>query len=116
MPGSLDPGVVTQLEQLKRNYVAGLPGRLRAIETAFHDSFSRPWRKETCMTAYRLIHSLTGSAGTYGFAKLSAAARSAEILLKKSVDDRRTLSKARQAEALRLLESIRDMAGAHSGR
>jgi HPt (histidine-containing phosphotransfer) domain-containing protein len=109
MPASPER-VRAQLAALKRTYVAGLPEKLSAIERAFRSAFSPRWKEQSCADAYRLIHSLAGSAGTYGFGKLGRVARSAEALLKRSVETKRALSARQQSQAKRLVAELRQLA------
>ena len=74
-----------------------------------------PWEEHSCALAYRQIHSLAGSAEPSGFAEISGVARSAEALLKESLETRRLLTEAQKAQVSELVATLRQMA-AHVAR
>src|SRR6185436_6167740 len=95
---SLDP-VQAQLLQLRKKYGLALPQKAAALDTAFAPVFAGPWEEVACTTAYRLVHSLAGSSGTYGYPDVSGIARRLEGLIKQSVEARASLEAALKAEA-----------------
>jgi chemotaxis protein histidine kinase CheA len=101
-----------QLRELKRAYARSLPEKIARIESAFRTFFASPWEEGACGATYRLIHSLAGSSGTYGFADLCQVARSAESVLKESLEGRRLPSPDRQHEALDLVDRLKNLASA----
>jgi chemotaxis protein histidine kinase CheA len=99
-----------QLRELKRAYARSLPEKVAKIESAFRTFFASAWEEAACGSTYRLIHSLAGSSGTYGFDDLCKTARSAEAVLKESMEARRIPSPDRQQEALDQVGRLRDLA------
>ena len=64
--------------------------KIAALDAAFAPLFAGTWKESSCFDAYRLVHSLTGSSGTYGYPEISGLARSVEALIKESLDSRRS--------------------------
>lgn len=69
------------LEQLKEGYLAQLPGRINEIEQLVLKLENPEYHKEAYETLYRQIHSLKGSAGTYGFGIISSVCHQFEDFL-----------------------------------
>jgi len=106
MPGPAD-AVQAQLAKLRTKYSLALPEKIAAIEAAVAPLFAGPWEESVCSTAYRQVHSLAGSSGTYGFPEISSVARAAEATLKQCLDARRLLPKS---EVDVLMAKLREMA------
>jgi len=102
--------VQSQLAKLKTKYAAALPGKLASVESALAPLFAQPWSEEACATSHRQIHSLAGSAGTYGFGEITTIARDVEALLKQSLDSRSTLSGSDQARVADLMKKLHERA------
>jgi chemotaxis protein histidine kinase CheA len=71
-----------------------------------------PWEQELSFTTYRMMHSLTGSAGTYGFRELGVIARGAEAILKESFESKAPLTELRKAELNATLQQLKEKAAA----
>jgi len=69
MTEGLPPAALAQFEVLQRGFVAGLPARWLALETA-----------ATAQERQAVLHRLCGAAGSYGLERLSQCARAAEAL------------------------------------
>ena len=70
-----------KLNQLKQEFAAQLPLRLQAIDDALQASREQPGdeaRPHGPQELYRLLHSLGGTAGSFGFTQLGLDARSIE--------------------------------------
>lgn len=66
-----------------REYFAGrLPERLAEIEEACRAARDAGFTGETLRTFHRLVHSLAGAGGTFGFPEVSEVSRGLERLLK----------------------------------
>jgi periplasmic divalent cation tolerance protein len=66
-----------------REYFAGrLPERLAEIEEACRAAQEAGFTGEPLRTFHRLVHSLAGAGGTFGFPEVSETARGLERLLK----------------------------------
>lgn len=70
-----------QLQAMREAYTSQLPGKIRQVEETWA-ALQREWNDETFQTMHRMVHSLTGSGATFGFATLSEAARTLEMLIK----------------------------------
>ncbi|MGD7035644.1 PAS domain S-box protein [Methylotuvimicrobium buryatense] len=69
------------LKELQTEFIDRLPERIGAIRSQFQKIDASAWRPEEAATLHRLVHGLTGSAGTFGMQALSDAARDMEIRL-----------------------------------
>jgi HPt (histidine-containing phosphotransfer) domain-containing protein len=66
-----------------RDYFAGrLPARLAEIEEAFAEVRAAGWAPEPLGKLHRLVHSLAGAGGTFGWPEVTDAARELESFLK----------------------------------
>ena len=70
------------LKNLCDSYAAQLPDKLRLVEQAWEQLPRDSWDEEGFQTLHRMVHSLTGSGKTFGFASLSDVARNLEEGLK----------------------------------
>lgn len=86
-----DADLQAQLAALRAGYVLQLPAKFGAFEKAFDAFLGESWTEPVARETYRLIHSLAGSTGTYGFPELSELARTAEAVIKASVERRTPL-------------------------
>ena len=69
-----------------REYFAGrLPERLTEIEEACRAARDAGFSGEPLRTFHRLVHSLAGAGGTFGFPEVSEVSRGLERLLKTSL-------------------------------
>ena len=64
-----------ELLELKRRFVLRLPGHLDSIAELFNALSDGRWEHSTGETLHRMVHSLTGTAGTFGLHDVSVAAR-----------------------------------------
>ena len=69
------------LAELSRQFAEQLPTRLDAIRTHFQRLDRTIWLPTEAEELHRLVHGLTGSAGTFGMMSVSDAARTLEIRL-----------------------------------
>ena len=114
-PGRTD-AVQVQLARLRRKFGLALPDKVSAIDSAFAPILQGPWSEEAANAAYRPIHSLAGSSGTYGFPEISALARSIEALIKESLDARATLPGPQSARVADLMARMRELAASAARR
>jgi diguanylate cyclase (GGDEF)-like protein len=70
-----------KLAALRKVYAENLPMKISQIES-FAEKLMHQWNRETLVELHRLVHSLHGSAGTYGYQQLSHQAEELEGLLK----------------------------------
>ena len=76
-----DAALQERLRQLRIDFVRRLPEKFAAMEAAV-DALQAAAGAETVHTAYRVFHSLVGSAGIFGLDDHARLAREAENLLK----------------------------------
>lgn len=69
------------LQALRDEFIDRLPERIDAIRSQFQKIDASAWRSEEAEILHRLVHGLSGSAGTFGMQSLSDAARDMEIRL-----------------------------------
>ncbi len=85
MPESLDArtlsGAAHALAVLRRRFVTQLPARLDAMSSYVARLSGQTWTPGEAEALHRLVHSLSGTSGTFGLSALSAAARGLEIEL-----------------------------------
>lgn len=77
---------VAKLAEFRAQYLQQLHQRLAAIRAAFAGLDPAAWQVEPARTLHRLVHGLTGSAGTFGLAAVSQAARKLEHALANTLD------------------------------
>lgn len=75
------PRIQARLQALRDNYAEQLPAKIGALRTLWEQLRSMP-SPDDLKTLQSLVHSLTGSGATFGYAKLSDAARILEVCLK----------------------------------
>ncbi len=99
--------VETKLAALKLVYSANLPEKIKEIIqlwSILRQSFS----KETLYEFHRIIHSLAGSAGTYGYLQLSQACRDLDVYLQQ-LKDYPSLNAIQKSEIAHLIECIKNI-------
>ena len=70
-----------KLDQLIKNYSNNLPDKIQGIENLWAQ-LQKDWDLAKLHDFHREVHSLCGSAGTYGYIELSKIAREMELFLK----------------------------------
>lgn len=80
-----------KLAEIKRAYQSELPNKANELKVIWKALEDECWGADRLQELHRLVHSLTGSGATFGFAALSTKARALEIelkaLLHNKVDD-----------------------------
>lgn len=79
-PGHAD-ALPPELLALRHRYVEQLPESLAAIQQAFDSLSCECWDMALAENLHRMVHSLTGTAGTFGLPNVSNAARQLELQL-----------------------------------
>ncbi len=74
--------MLVKLKVLQAAFGSKLPGRLAAIDAALQDCRDQPREREHIEMLHRLLHTMAGSAGTFGFDVLGARAREFELEVK----------------------------------
>ncbi len=91
-----------------REYFAGrLPERLAEIEEACRDARDAGFAGEPLRTFHRLVHSLAGAGGTFGFPEVSEVSRGLERLLKTSLASEAPMSESEIGEIEGFLSQLR---------
>ena len=103
------------LAVLRQAYVRQLPGKLQEVSSLWHTLRSGEWDAAGFQTLHRLVHGLTGSGATYGFAALSEAARTLERCLHAIVESGRLPTAEQYSSIDALLDALQQsVAGADS--
>jgi chemotaxis protein histidine kinase CheA len=103
------------LAKLKKKYAADLPQKVARVDAQVEAFLSAAWSEEVCFATYRQIHSLAGSAGTYGFGELGTAARTGEHLIKKSLEAKTALEEPDRKELAVVLSRMKELAAGAAG-
>lgn len=93
-----------KLKIISAGYAAKLPEKLGQIEQAWEQLPLDRWDEEGFQALHRMVHSLTGSGKTFGFALLSDVARSLEDYLKQ-IAQAKAVPKEEQRNRIRILLS-----------
>lgn len=72
---------------LQERYGSGLPGRIAEIENIWREISAASELSELANELRRHVHSIAGSAGTFGFSRMSEVAHQFDALLYRSLDD-----------------------------
>ncbi|CEK12140.1 diguanylate cyclase [Legionella hackeliae] len=78
--------IANKLHELFIGFSKNLPNKIEQIEQAWQEQMDC-FDHEKFKVFHRYVHSLCGSAGTYGYTELSKAARELEIYLKNILDN-----------------------------
>ncbi|BBJ23620.1 diguanylate cyclase [Candidatus Nitrotoga sp. AM1P] len=106
-----DPSVLqAKLERLCDVYAAQLPEKLKHIEQMWEQLPQDNWDGEGFQTLHRMVHSLTGSGKTFGFALLSDVARNLEEHLKQIVQTETALNEDQRQHIQKLMSELRQVA------
>ncbi|MBU1191494.1 MAG: diguanylate cyclase [Gammaproteobacteria bacterium] len=87
-----------QLQALRGSFAAQLPERIADIEQGWKVLLSATPPEADLYELYRKLHSLAGSAGTFGMPELGQQARRVELRLKAKLDAPQDWSEPEQAE------------------
>ena len=82
----MDGKLQKKLQALFTIYTKNLPEKIQSIETQWQKLLIN-WNLVPFQNFHRDVHSLSGSAGTYGYAELSTVARQMEVFLKSLLDN-----------------------------
>ena len=77
----MDEKIQKKLDELFMAYRKNLPNKVNGIEMLWNDLLLN-WEVVKFQTLHRDVHSLCGSAGTYGYPELGKTARQMEVFLK----------------------------------
>ncbi len=91
-----NPELQAKLDRLLNRYCAQLPSRQKEIDGLWQSVCQQQKMGDEGRELHRLVHSLAGSGASFGFAALSEAAKSFELLLKECCDGDLVMDSARQ--------------------
>ncbi|MDD1623863.1 MAG: Hpt domain-containing protein [Methylococcaceae bacterium] len=94
------------LKILCNAYAAQLPEKLKQLEQVWEQLPLDSWDEEGFQTLHRMVHSLTGSGKTFGFALLSDVARNLEEHLKQLAQAKTTLSVQQRSHIHELMSEL----------
>ncbi|RFC40694.1 MAG: response regulator receiver modulated diguanylate cyclase [Candidatus Nitrotoga sp. CP45] len=96
----------TKLEFLCDTYAAQLPEKLKHIEQVWEQLPQDSWDEEGFQTLHHMVHSLTGSGKTFGFALLSDVARNLEEHLNQIAQEKTALSEDQRQYIHKLMSEL----------
>jgi diguanylate cyclase (GGDEF)-like protein len=99
-----------KLKAMSDDYAAKLPEKLGQIEQAWEQLPGNRWDEEVFQTLHRMVHSLTGSGKTFGFALLSDVARNLEGYLKEIAQAKTVPDEEQRKRIQVLLSELRQVA------
>jgi diguanylate cyclase (GGDEF)-like protein len=100
----MESNIQDKLKALFDAYTKNLPGKINTLEKQWQDLIQQ-WSVEKLIDFHRAVHSLCGSAGTYGYRELSQAAHELEIFLKTLID-KDSVTQQNQHQIMQLLNKM----------
>lgn len=94
------------LRTLSASYAAQLPEKICHIEDTWA-ALQKKWDARVLSDFHRMVHSLTGSGATFGFAELSRIARALEAILKVLVNQEDAANSEQGAEIQQHLSALK---------
>lgn len=95
-----------EMKVLRAVYAASLPEKIKEIEHAWQQLLTKDWNEANLRNMHRMVHSLTGSGATFGFAQLSDVARQLEQDLKQLAQAKMAPNEERLARIRVLLSEL----------
>ena len=102
----MDEKLQDKLNALKIEYTKRLPNKIQMLETHWQH-IQKKWDLQQFRDFHREVHSLSGSAGTYGYLNLSDAARQLEFYLLPLLAYEQRLQREQINEITKLLNKIK---------
>ncbi len=99
-----------QLQELRDRFREQLPTRMNALDAALNSLVSDGWTAAAAHQLQLLLHSLTGSAGTFGYTRVSSAAKEVENKLDALLESAGTPGNAQLHEISNLFDTLRQTA------
>lgn len=94
------------LKALNDSYAAQLPQKLEQIEQVWNELPAAAWDEDAFQSLHRMVHSLSGSGKTFGYAALSVAARNLEDALQPLAQAKATPDEAQRRNIQALLDEL----------
>lgn len=76
--------IQARLKEVRRSYIASLVEKREAVETQW-SILTKQWQPDNYQSLYLIIHSLAGSAETFGLSEITIAARRVIDLFKQHI-------------------------------
>src|SRR5690242_17775287 len=95
--GQLPKALVEQLAVIRANYARKLPARIAAIEEAWR-GLESAWDEQRAVAFRTQAHALAGSGTSFGFPRLTDAARALDQALKDVLEQRKPPAPERKIE------------------
>ncbi len=109
-----DPGYARKLADLRAAYARQLPDKIQGVEAALAAMLRSPGDLAAATEAYRKVHSLVGSSGTYGFSGVCQTASTLKALVKSVLEGTGAPDGEFRSRAAALLALMRRAAGSTS--
>lgn len=84
-----NPEIQARLKALQATYAQQLPARLAEARTLWHELCNEDWNEGKLKSLHRQVHTLAGSAPTFGFEQVGHTARVIEQRIKAWLKDSR---------------------------
>jgi HPt (histidine-containing phosphotransfer) domain-containing protein len=81
-----EDSLTNKLHELALQFASRLPGKMLEMQQMMQKCISEGPNQQNLHTMHRLLHSLAGSAGIFGFVELGLRAQALEITIKALVD------------------------------
>lgn len=90
-----------KLKELRNIFSTQLPGKIQQIEEAWEDLLREGLDLKKAELAAQLLHTLAGTAGTFGFSAIRTAAKEMEAILRSSIREGRLMDAGEHLAALK---------------
>lgn len=74
-----------RLQALRESYVKGLPEKIKNIQVLWSNIRKLGWNEDDAKELYRQVHTIAGSAPTFGCSEAGLLARKVTIIMKKYI-------------------------------
>jgi HPt (histidine-containing phosphotransfer) domain-containing protein len=101
-----DPALLAFLEEQRAEYTRSLPRRLEQVALLWQQILKGEALSESLPAFERHVHSLAGSAATFGWAELGLAAQAVELAIEPHVSAGQPLAPEVQAEVAGAVEEL----------
>ncbi|MBI5846987.1 MAG: diguanylate cyclase [Nitrospirae bacterium] len=103
--------VQEKLKGLRKIFLGQLQGKIREIEEAWASLLRDGWDQGRAEAVTRLLHTMAGTAGTFGFSAIRVAAKTPEARIRAGIREGGNPSISVLAEITEYLTSLRDACG-----
>lgn len=112
-----DPAFLAFLEEQRADYRRSLPQRLEQLASLWARVLNNEAPTEALANLERCAHSLAGSGATFGFAALSDAARTLELIVNSLLDAAQALTPEIQRDVGQAIQALqRSLSGESTSR